>query len=136
MDQAKIVPMIQKRHGFRVSPDDPIWSLGAVAEDLNKETITQIQKMLTEQLDQISASNVQAENAAKARGEKLINEGTAWAAQKIREAGDAAAAKFNSEVEKALADAKKQMDRAIMAIWMAAAAAACAAIGTVAVLWL
>jgi hypothetical protein len=132
MDQVKLA----KRPAVRLDLEDPIWAVKALAEDVNKETITQIQKMLTEQLDQISAANVQAENAAKARGEALISQGSEWAAKKIREAGEAAAARFNTEVEKAQADAKKDLVRAAAAVWIAAGMAGAAALGAFAVLWL
>jgi transcriptional activator TraM len=135
MDQAKIIPLISKKHGVRVGADDPIWLMGTAVEEVNKETVAEIRKMLTDQLDQISAANLQAENAAKARGEKLITEGTEWATKKIREAGEAAAARVNTEVEKALADAKKGLNRAVALAWICAGSAVAASASAIVLLW-
>ena len=92
--------------------------------------------MLTEQLDQISAANTQAEAAAKARAEKLITEAGAWAEERIKTAADEAAASLAVDTRKGMAGAMKQMNRQIWAAWICTATAACAAIGSVAVLWL
>jgi hypothetical protein len=131
MDQV----MLARKPAVRVDLEDPIWAVKALAEDVNKETITQIQKMLTEQLDQISAANVQSEAAAKARGEKLITEGTEWACKKIREAGDAAAAQIVTEVQKELADAKKGLNRAVALAWICAGGAVAASTSAIVLLW-
>jgi hypothetical protein len=136
MDQTKIIPLMTKKHGIRIAADDPVWATGTVIEEAVKDAVTQLQKMLTEQLDQISAANAMAENAAKAKGERLITEGADWAAKKIQEAGETVAARIVAEAQKELADAKKQLNRATAAVWFAAAAAACAAVGAVAVMWL
>jgi len=136
MDKGKIIPLVTRKHGLRLHPDDPLWAVVTMTEDIEKEALERLQQMLTEQLDQIAAANVQAEAAAVKRAEKLITEAGVWLEKRARDAftaaADAAAAKFVAETQ----DAKKELRKTVWATWICAATAACAAIGSVAALWL
>jgi hypothetical protein len=135
MDQAAVIPLIQKKHGFRVSPDDPIWLLGTVAENVQKEALAELKTMLTEQLDQITAANIQIETTAKAKAEKIITHAAAWAEKRIKDAGEAATAAMIAAIENARSDAKKQLTRVTFLALLCAAGCFPATVGTVVMLW-
>jgi hypothetical protein len=132
MDVAKMLDLIEEKHGIRLEAADPVLLLTTVAAELAKESREEFARIAAELSDQVSAALVLADTTAKARSERLITEAAKWSSEQIRGAGATAAA----EAQKELADAKRQLERAAKAFWIAAAASVCAGIGTVAVLWL
>ena len=127
-----MVDVIQEKHGVTLDQSDPVFLLATVAAELNKESREEFARMAAELSDQVSAALALADTTAKARSERLITEAAKWSAEQIRGAG----AEVVAETQKELADANRQLGRAIAAVWIAASATACAAIGAVAVLWL
>ena len=106
--------------------------------DMQKRSTAEISKMLTEQADQLAAGSVMAENAAKAKAEKIISQGSDWAARKITEAGEKATAAMLAEREKAEAalDRVAQWVRwAVIAAAICSTAAAAAAVSTLVLVW-
>lgn len=119
-----------------IDPDDPVMLLAQISETVAKEAIEGVRSMLADQLDQISATHVQALEAARAAGDALVLKSAQWAAERIREAGEVASASLAADVSRELSAARARLERATWAVWFAAGIALCAAVGTLAVLWL
>jgi hypothetical protein len=100
MDVAKMVDVIQEKHGITLDPADPIFLLATIAAELNKESREEFRRMAAELSDEVSAALVLADTTAKARSERLITAAAKWSAEHIRGAGAEVTQQFLAQTQR------------------------------------
>jgi hypothetical protein len=138
MDREALIGMVEKKHHVRMDPDDPVFVLATITELMMDEAKAELQRIMTTGMDQVSAANVQAEAAARAKAEAIVTKAGEWAAERIREAGDIAVARILSAEERLQSSAKpsgQPLQVAMLVIVICSVAALAASAGTVVAMW-
>jgi hypothetical protein len=132
----KLLAAADHKQRFRLDPDDPLFIAATIVASIVGEqqlqTQAEISKLVTGLADQVAAASAMAENAARGRSEKIVTQAAEWAAGRIREAGETAAAKILEEAEKI----QTTTDGQIKAWkWIAAVCALAAMVSTGVAVW-
>src|SRR4051812_16527362 len=96
-------------HSLRIAtemgldPSDPTFALVKAVDVLQRQALTEMGILVSKLGDDIAATSMAAENAARAKAEQVITQAGEWAAGQIQMAGHNAAA----EIREALASAAK-----------------------------
>lgn len=138
MDRQALIGLVEKKHHFQVDPNDPVFVLATISELMLAAEKTEFQRIMTSTLDQVSAANVQAETAARAKAEAIVTKAREWAADRIRLAGETAAARIQADLGKAEAEAQaigRRLKWAVIAAVVCSAAALSATASTVVAMW-
>jgi hypothetical protein len=93
MDPNELLSEIAKRHHVLLSHDDPALVLGTILEAHLKRANKQYENAIEEAVARITAATAQAESTARAKAEAVVTQAAEFAATRIRQAGDDAAAK-------------------------------------------
>jgi hypothetical protein len=121
MDRETLIGIVEKQHHFRVDPNDPVFVLATIAEVIQQEAREELQKTIAEALNQVAAVNQQAEAAVKAKAEAIVTQAGAQAAERIRVAGEAVAARILADMQKvqksATADARRIRRTTLLALF-------------------
>jgi hypothetical protein len=105
MDRETLIGIVEKKHHFRVDPNDPVFVLATISEVMLEEARADLQKVVADAINQASAASKQAEIAARENIGASIREAGEAAAERIRQAGEAAAARIVADLRKAQRDA-------------------------------
>lgn len=76
---------------FAIDPSDPMHAVVQAFEGVQKQAFKEMSVLVTKLSDEVAASSVLAEKAARAKAEQVISEAGVWAADQIRVAGAEAA---------------------------------------------
>jgi capsular polysaccharide biosynthesis protein len=121
-----------------MDPNDPVFVLATISELMLADAKAEFQRILTTAMDQASAANVQAEAAARAKAEAIVTKAGEWAAERIKDAGDQAAARIQTEAQKAHEDTAvvtRKVQMAMAAAVVCAVAALAESVSTVVAIW-
>jgi hypothetical protein len=138
MDREALIGLVEKKHHFRMDPNDPVFVLATISELMLADAKAEFQWILTTAMDQASAANVQAEAAARAKAEAIVTKAGEWAADRIKEAGDQAAARIQAEAQKAHEDTAVvtwKVKMTMTAAVICSVAAFAASVSTVLAIW-
>ena len=75
MDIPKMMEILRIKHGACLDTDDSVFLLASLAEEIQTEGCKELVTLTTNMVDQISTAIILAENAAHARGERLLTAG-------------------------------------------------------------
>lgn len=138
MDRETLIGIVEKKHHFRVDPNDPVFVLATISEVILQEAQQELRKIVAEALAQTAAANAQTEAAAREKAEAIVIKAGEWAAERIREAGEAAATQILTDAQKVQvqsAIASQRMRRATIVAVVCSLAALAAAVSAIAKLW-
>ena len=131
MDAEKMAELVGQKHHVRLDQHDPMFMLVTVNEAMQKEAIASLTKIVTDASDQIATAAVLAENAAHARGERLLSAGAKMGSEQIQAAGDAATRRVVSEVKELLEQVEAVRHEAQVMVRVSWAAAAVSVLAVV-----
>ncbi len=115
MDIDRLADIIREKHGTALDPDDPVFLLATVADELHKEGRQEFAKIAAELSGNVSAALVLADTTARARSERLITAAANWSCEQIRGAG----AGIVRQMEAQLAQSQQAARVATIAAWVA-----------------
>jgi hypothetical protein len=138
MDRETLIGIVEKKHHFRVDPNDPVFMLATISEVILQEAREDLQKIVAEALTQTAAATMRTEAAARDKAEAIVTKAGEWAAERIREAGDTAATRIltdaqNLQIQSAIAT--KRTRRATIVAVVCSLAALAAAVSAIVKLW-
>lgn len=87
-----LVGIVAKKHAILLKSDDPAFVLVTIFEESARASVAAMTERLELAQHAITATAVEQKEAARAIGERIINEGSAHVAQRMVEAGEEAAA--------------------------------------------
>lgn len=87
-----LVGIVARKHAILLKPDDPAFVLVTIFEESARATVAAMTVRLEMAQHAITATAVEQKDAARAIGERIINEGSAHVARRMAEAGEEAAA--------------------------------------------
>ena len=119
--------LVGQKHHVTLDRHDPIFMLVTVNEAMQKEAIASLAKIVTDTSDQMATAAILAENAARARSERIVTETAKWSSEQIRLAGADAAKIVVERLEGLVEQAERARRRASIAAWTSAACAGAAA---------
>src|ERR1700712_2526424 len=131
MDIPKMMEILRIKHGARLDADDSVFLLASLAEEIQTEGRQELATLATNMVDQVSTAIVLAENAAHARGERLLSAGIRMGSEQIQAAGDAAARRVGSEVKELLEQVEAVKHEAVVMVRVSWAAAAVSVLAVV-----
>lgn len=99
MDTDDIIAEVAKRQRIVLAKTDPVMVMATIAELQIEDGRKQLAKVVTEALDQTSASTEQQVETARKVGEAIITSSAQWAGGEIRRAGQDAAERMRTELE-------------------------------------
>jgi hypothetical protein len=111
MDRETLIGIVERKHHFRVDPNDPVFMLATISEAMLDEARGELQKIITDAISQAASANLQAEAAAREKIEATVHEAGERAAARIREASDAAVTRILTEIQKSQQDATAAAQR-------------------------
>jgi glycerol-3-phosphate dehydrogenase len=100
MDREVLIGLVERKHQFRTDPNDPVFMLATISEVMLAEARAEIQKIVNDAMNQVSAVHVQAETAARAKADAIVTQAGAWSADQIQQAGERAATRILDELQK------------------------------------
>jgi hypothetical protein len=103
MDRDTLIGIVEKKHHFRVDPNDPVFVLATISEAIQQEAQGELRKIVADAIDRTAEANRQAEAAAQVRVEAIVRDAGESAAEQIRQA----AAKILMEAQKTSVDAER-----------------------------
>jgi malonyl CoA-acyl carrier protein transacylase len=123
MDLEKLSMAVEQKHRVRFDYHDPVFVLGTIAEEVTKEMMAAMGKIVSDAADQMATSNVLAETNARAKAETIVTEAAKWGAEQIRMAGADAASQILTELKAGLDEITVRRDEARMwSLWNIGAA--------------
>ena len=116
MDRAKLRDSL-RREGLYVAEGDPVLELAAICEVALADTLKVIERVTKQQADRVTAASTQAVVDARKEAELLINEAGDWIENRIKAAGEAAAASVITSVRQETERAERAMRVSVRAAW-------------------
>nr|WP_294504777.1 hypothetical protein [uncultured Rhodopila sp.] len=129
MDRETLIGIVEKKHHFRVDPNDPVFVLATISEAMLEEAKGELRQVVADAMSQAAATEAEAQ----AKAEAIVTKAGEWAAERIREAGEAAATRIlidAREVQLQSAIAARRTRRATIAAVVCSLAALAAAFST------
>lgn len=81
------MPAVHARPGHALTPDDPLYAVVAAVTAMQRQAHKELALLVAKQAEDIAATSVLAENAARAKAEMIITQAGEWSAGQIRKAG-------------------------------------------------
>jgi vacuolar-type H+-ATPase subunit H len=131
MDRETLIGIVEKKHNFRIDPNDPVFVLATISEVILQEAREELQKIVAEALAQTAAANARTEAATREQAEAIVVKAGERVAERIREAGDTAATQILTDAQKLQvqsAIASQRIRRATIAAVVCSLAAFAAAV--------
>jgi hypothetical protein len=91
MDVERMAKIVREKHGVTLHPDDSVFLLATIADELQREGWEELAKLAAGITDQVSAVLVLADTTARSRAERIVTEAARWSAEQIRTAAADAA---------------------------------------------
>ncbi len=138
MDRETLIGIVEKKHHFRIDPNDPVFVLATISEVILQEAREDLQKIVAEALTRTAAANAQTEAGAREKAEAIVTKAGEWAAERITQAGETAATRLLTDAQKLQvqsAIASQRIWRATKAAVVCSLAALAAAVSALVRLW-
>jgi len=97
----------------KLDPDDPAHAIIAAFEATQKQSLAELSKLVTKLADDVTASSVLAEQAARAKAEGIITQAGEWTSGQIMAAGRLVSGNIASEREASI----QHYNTAISTLW-------------------
>jgi vacuolar-type H+-ATPase subunit H len=138
MDRETLIGIVEQKHHFRIDPNDPVFVLATISEIILHEAREELKTIIGEALARTAAANAQTEAASREKAEAIVTKAGEWAAERIREAGEAAAARVLTDAQKLQVQSaitSQRIWRATLAAVVCSLAALAAALSALVKLW-
>ena len=119
MDVARMMEIVREKHGVALHPDDSVFLLATIADELQSEGREELAKLAAGMADQVSAALVLADTTARARSDRIVTEAARWSGEQIRTAAVDAAQIIVAQTRDQIDQAKAAARTATIAAWVA-----------------
>jgi hypothetical protein len=118
MDSNQIIAEVARTTGVRLDKSDPILAAAVVHEALLNEALVKLDRQVTIQADRVTAASTQAVVDAKREAELLLTDASGWIDERMKAAGEAAAALMLAELRQDTLAVKKATRTLVRAAWL------------------
>jgi hypothetical protein len=133
-DIDRLIGAVSATPRFGLLPTDPVFQVVGIFEEMQKNALVQLSKVVTDASAQIAATSVLAEDAGRRLSEKIVTQATDRAAENIRLAGLDATQAMAAKLDEVVGRYEKAASKAVVSAWISGACAASAVGALVAIL--
>jgi hypothetical protein len=119
-----LAALIGQKHGVTLDASDPVFIIASIFEGQTKEAQAALSKIVAEAAEQMAATIVLSDNAARARAETIVTESARWAGEQIRLAGSDAAKQILHQTEDQAERVESAAQSVRLGVWITCGATA------------
>lgn len=117
MEANQLIGEVARTTGVRLDKSDPILAAAVVHEALLNEVLVKLDLQVKIQADRVTAASTQAVVDAKKEAELLLTDTGGWIDERMKAAGEAAAALMLAELRQEIQAAQKARRAMVRAAW-------------------
>jgi hypothetical protein len=118
MEADQLIAEIARTTGLRLDKADPILAAAVINEVLLDRALVKLDRQVKIQADRVTAASTQAVADAKKEAEMLLTDAGAWIDERMKAAGEAAAALLLVELRQETQAAQKARLAMVRAAWL------------------
>lgn len=110
LDIAALTRKVASKHGVLLKPEDPILVSATIFEEAGKALAVSFMAALDEAQDRMTATAIEQQKASRDVAERIVNEGGAYIAERIKTAGQTMAPAVSAAVLAAIEPTLAKVD--------------------------